>query len=108
MHPRQQGFSLWYVLADFAVLAAPQPLFLPPGGSSPRAPYSEETSRVIDREVQALLEAAHGRVRETLTARRGVLEAPTVLLIEREAVDREALARLLASPEPARAAYNGR
>ncbi len=87
--------------------AAPQPLFLP-GGSPPRAPYSEETSRAIDREVQALLEGAHVRVRETLTARRAALEAVAALLIEREVVDRETLARLLASPEPARAAQNGR
>ncbi len=87
--------------------AAPQSLFLP-GGSQPRAQYSEETSRAIDREVQALLEAAHVRVRQTLTARRAALEALAALLIEREVVDREVLARVFASPEPAQAAQNGK
>jgi ATP-dependent Zn protease len=42
--------------------------------------YSEETARKIDGEIQALLEAAHGRVRETLAARRDVLEALDGLL----------------------------
>jgi cell division protease FtsH len=77
-----------------------QALFLqvPSGGSKE---YSEETARVIDGEIQHLLEASRARVRETLTAQRGVLEALAKLLIEREVVDRVALTRLLAAPSPA-------
>jgi cell division protease FtsH len=63
--------------------------------------YSEETARKIDGEIQGLLEAAHARVRETLTARRDVLEALAKLLVEKEVVGREALTRLLAAPEVA-------
>jgi cell division protease FtsH len=63
--------------------------------------YSEETARKIDGEIQALLEAAHGRVRETLAARRDVLEALAKLLVEKEVVDRETLDGLLAAPNAA-------
>ena len=77
-----------------------QALFLqvPSGGSKE---YSDETARVIDAEIQQLLEAARARVRETLTAKRGVLEALAKLLMEREVVDREALTPLLAVEQPA-------
>jgi cell division protease FtsH len=77
-----------------------QALFLqvPSGGSKE---YSEETARVIDGEIQQLLEASRARVRETLTEKRGSLEALAKLLMEREVVDREALAQLLAAPNPA-------
>ena len=73
-------------------------LQLPSGGSKE---YSEETARVIDGEIQQLLEASRARVRETLTAKRAALEALAKLLIEREVVDREALAQLLAVEQPA-------
>jgi cell division protease FtsH len=58
--------------------------------------YSEATAQQIDTEIQQLLEASRIRVRETLTAKREVLEALAKLLIEREVVDREALARPVA------------
>lgn len=45
-------------------------------------------------------EASHLRVRETLTAKHGMLEALAKLLIEREVVDRDALSELLAGPRP--------
>ena len=73
---------------------------------------------MIDAEIQQLLEAAHTRVRETLTAQRALLESLAKLLIAHEVVDRNALTRLLetAVPEevpyapvgPARAAETGR
>ncbi|HEX9900916.1 MAG TPA: cell division protein FtsH, partial [Candidatus Methylomirabilis sp.] len=77
-----------------------QALFLqvPSGGSKE---HSEETARVIDAEIQQLLEASRTRVRETLTAQRGVLEALAKLLMEREVVDRQALTQLLAVEQPA-------
>ena len=52
---------------------------------------------MIDLEVRALLQAGHDRVRETLTAKRTVLEALAKVLIEQEVVDRDALTALLAA-----------
>jgi cell division protease FtsH len=74
-----------------------QPLFLnvPLGGERE---YSEATAQTIDAEIEHLLDAAHGRVLQTLTAQRSVLEALAKLLIEREVVDRDALTHLLAVP----------
>jgi cell division protease FtsH len=67
-----------------------------PGASGPRE-YSERTAEVIDAEIQKLLEAAHGRVRATLTAKRATFEALAKRLIEAEVVDREALLALIAA-----------
>ncbi len=57
--------------------------------------YSEETARRIDDEIRKLLEAAHGRVRETLAAKREVLTSLAKLLIEKEVVGRDDLDALL-------------
>ena len=62
------GMSDALGLATFE--ASRQALFLQVPTGAPRE-YSEETARVIDAEIQQLLEAAHTRVRETLTAQRG-------------------------------------
>jgi cell division protease FtsH len=59
--------------------------------------YSEETARRIDAEIERLLETAHGRVRETLTARREMLASLAKLLIEKEVVSKADLDALLAS-----------
>jgi len=59
--------------------------------------YSEDTARRIDVEIEKLLETAHGRVRETLTAKRDVLMSLAKLLIEKEVVSRNDLTALLAS-----------
>jgi cell division protease FtsH len=61
--------------------------------------YSERTAEAIDAEIQKLLEAAHGRVRATLTAKRAALEALAKRLIEKEVVDRETLVALIAAGE---------
>jgi ATP-dependent Zn protease len=58
--------------------------------------YSERTAEAIDTEIQKMLNAAHARVRETLTARRVTLEALAKRLIEKEVVDRDVLVALLA------------
>jgi cell division protease FtsH len=91
------GMSEALGLATFE--APRQALFLqvPAGGAKE---YSEDTARVIDAEIQKLLEASHTRVRETLTAKRAVLESLARLLIMHEVVDRQALDRLLATPVP--------
>jgi len=59
--------------------------------------YSEDTARRIDAEIASMLDAAHRRVRETLTARQEVLTTLAMLLIEKEVVNRDDLAALLAS-----------
>jgi cell division protease FtsH len=72
-----------------------QAVFLPVASGGPKE-YSERTAEVIDAEIQKLLEAAHGRVRETLTAKRATLGALAKRLIEKEVVDRDTLATLIA------------
>jgi cell division protease FtsH len=78
-----------------SVYEAPrQMLFLDVPAAAARE-YSEETARRIDAEVRALLAAARDRVRQTLTQRRAALDTLAGVLIEREAIDREELGRLL-------------
>ena len=95
----QYGMSDKFGLATFE---APQPMFLNVPSRSDRD-YSEETARVIDGEVRTLLEASHARVRQTLAARRSILESLAKLLIEHEVVDRKILTELLGSVASARA-----
>jgi cell division protease FtsH len=76
--------------------AARQALFLNVPSTAPRE-YSEDTARRIDAEIEQLLETAHRRVRETLTAKREMLTALAKLLIEKEVVSRADLDALLAS-----------
>src|SRR2546422_206969 len=91
-----------YGMSDALGLAALQPprqaLFLNVPSMAQRE-YSEETARRIDDEIRKLFEAAHGRVRETLTAKRDVLTSLAKLLIEKEVVSRDDLMALLASAE---------
>jgi cell division protease FtsH len=96
----QYGMSDRLGLATYE--APRSPLFLRVDAGVERE-YSEDTARAIDAEIRVLLEAAHGRVRDTLTARRGVLEALAKLLIETEVVDRKRLDELLARPRAPRA-----
>jgi cell division protease FtsH len=77
-----------------ATFESPRPLFLPVPSTGPKE-YSERTAEAIDAEIQKFLDAAHGRVRETLTGKRAALEALAKRLIEAEVVDRDALHRLI-------------
>ncbi len=92
------GMSEALGLATFE--APRQALFLQVPTGGPKE-YSEETARQIDAEIHELLQASRGRVRETLTAKRHLLEALAKLLMEREVVDRDSLTQLLAAPSPA-------
>jgi cell division protease FtsH len=78
-----------------ATFEPPRPMFLPVPTGGPKE-YSERTAETIDAEIQTLLEAAHARVRETLTAKRLTLETLAKRLVETEVVDREALTQLIA------------
>src|SRR2546426_3267376 len=96
------GMSETLGLATFE--APRQALFLQvPTGAAKE--YSEETARVIDAEIQQFLEAAHLRVRVTLTEKRALLESLGKLLIAQEVVDRHALTQLLGTALPEEAPY---
>ena len=105
MEPKQQKFSVGYLVVTLLALRALQSVFFAPHQenltfeipSLAQREYSEETARRIDAEIGKLLEASRARARETLTARRDTLEALAKLLIEREVVDRESLDTLVAS-----------
>jgi cell division protease FtsH len=90
------GMSEALGLATFE--APRQALFLNVPSMAPRE-YSEETARRIDAEIEQLLKTAHGRVRETLSDKRAILDALAKRLIEKEVVDRATLAELIAEAE---------
>jgi len=57
--------------------------------------YSEDTARLIDAEVRALVEDGHKRTRDILSARRSVLDALAAALQQREVMTREEVERLV-------------
>ena len=79
--------------------APQQAAFLPLSQAAPRAPYSEETAKLIDEEVAGLIKDAHARVLRTLSERRSTLDAIARLLLEQETVDRTMLDELLQGPQ---------
>ena len=70
------------------------PVFLPIPIQTTRE-YSEETSRLVDEEIQKILREAHKRVKETLGAQRSALEQLAQLLLEKEVVERPELQAIL-------------
>ena len=76
---------------------APRPALFLNVPSMAQREYSEDTARRIDEEIAHILDAAHQRVRETLTARQEVLTTLATHLIEKEVVNRDDLTALLAS-----------
>jgi cell division protease FtsH len=94
------GMSEALGLATFE--APRQALFLNVPSMAQRE-YSEETARRIDAEIEQLLKTAHGRVRETLANKRAILDALAKRLIEKEVVDRTALAELIRETVPGHA-----
>jgi len=65
--------------------------------------FSEETARVIDAEVRALVEEGQSRARAILVARRAGLEAVVAALQEREVMNRDDVEKLLGAPPGASA-----
>jgi len=57
--------------------------------------FSEDTARIIDTEVKALVEEGQRRAREILVARRASLDILAAALEEREVLDRDQVQRLL-------------
>ncbi len=69
-----------------------------------QADYSEQIAEEIDREVRALIDDAHDEALEVLATNRAVLEELAESLLERETVERDALAAILekVTPRPSR------
>jgi len=59
--------------------------------------YSDETARLIDTEIMALVEEAETRAREIITANRPALEKLANLLQEKEVISRDEMLELLGS-----------
>ena len=59
--------------------------------------YSDETARIIDTEIMALVEEGETRAREIITANRTALEKLANLLQEKEVINREEMTALLES-----------
>jgi cell division protease FtsH len=80
------------------------PLFLrgAGGGFGSERDYSEETARIIDQEVRAMLERTQDRVRGILTAKKAVLVSAAAELKRTETLEGERLQRALAG-EPTEA-----
>ncbi|KVT41284.1 ATP-dependent zinc metalloprotease FtsH [Burkholderia ubonensis] len=91
----QYGMSQTIGLATFDD-AAPRAGM--PGWQAGDGRCSEHTAKLIDDEVRALLEDAHARVIATLGERRDALERIAQHLLQREAIDHDALIALIAPP----------
>jgi cell division protease FtsH len=74
-----------------------KPLFLPSSLVSSRE-YSEDTAKQIDEEVKKIIDEAHHKVKEILTAKRDKLEELAHLLLEKEVVEEEDLKKVLQLP----------
>jgi cell division protease FtsH len=59
--------------------------------------YSDETARLIDTEIMALIEEAETRAREIINANRAALEKLADLLQEKEVINRDEMLALLGS-----------
>jgi cell division protease FtsH len=70
--------------------------FLNMPGTGRSREYSEKTAQAIDEEIHTIIGGARDRVRQTLTKRRGALDALAKLLLQQEVVDRATLQDLLA------------
>ena len=62
---------------------------------SAQADYSDEIAREIDDEIRRIVESAHQRARDILTARRDELEVISKILLERETIEREEFEALM-------------
>ena len=65
------------------------------GENSFTKPYSEETARIIDEEVSAVIERAYDRAKEILSSHRDKLEALADSLLRNEVIFREDVERIL-------------
>lgn len=90
----QYGMSERLGLVTYEEAHAP---LLHPSAQAQRNSYSERSAEVIDAEVARLLDEAHRRVRETLLAKRGLLDLLAHTLLQKETVDRAGFDEILRS-----------
>ncbi len=76
-----------------------RPMFLPESFTPSKA-YSEEKAAQIDEEISRVMEEAHQRVRQVLSAQRRILDDLARLLLTKEIVQGEELRRMLNKAEP--------
>jgi cell division protease FtsH len=88
----QYGMSERLGLVTFEEPRAP---LLSPLAAQERKTYSERSAEAIDAEVARLLEEAHARVRDTLAARRPLLDMVARALLQKETLDRAAFDEIL-------------
>ena len=74
-----------------------KPFFIPSSLVSSRE-YSEDTAKQIDEEVKKIVDEAHHKVKEILTATRDKLEELARLLLEKEVVEEGDLKKILQLP----------
>jgi cell division protease FtsH len=86
-----------YRLPTFEEVRAP---FLNSLPQQEKKMYSERTAETIDAEIVKLLDDAHARVRDTLNAKRELLNVLAKMLLEKETVDRSELSELLKNASP--------
>ncbi len=72
--------------------------FLDVGMPSDRGLYSEETARVIDDEVKAVIAGAHDVARRVLRENRDILERVTRFLLEKEVMEGDDLRAMFTAP----------
>jgi cell division protease FtsH len=78
-----------------------RPRFLDVPMPAERGPYSEDTARVIDDEVKALVTSAHEAARRILREQRDMLEQVTRRLLEKEVMEGDELRAILSAvPTP--------
>ena len=65
------------------------------GENSFTKPYSEETARIIDEEVSAVIERAYARAKDILAANQEKLEALAQSLLDNEVIFKEDVQRIL-------------
>jgi cell division protease FtsH len=71
--------------------------FLNTEGEPARA-FSEETARLVDREIHGIVEGTYNRVRDILNRDRDVLETLSQRLLEKEVVDESELREIMGLP----------
>jgi cell division protease FtsH len=74
----------------------PQSMFLKGAGLSPDREFSDETALAIDNETRAIIDKIYDRVRDLVSARKGVLMIAATELKQRETLEGDRLRELLA------------
>ncbi len=69
-------------------------MFLDIGPDAHSKDYSEETAREIDNEIRRIVEEGYERVKQTLTARKALLQEIARVLLEKEVIEGEELRQL--------------